>query len=145
MRIGYLFLFLAVFSEIIYAILHKPAGESGIDGYLGGAIVEAAAMLLGVVVCVSRWGFNGEAPSYTAWGIIFCAAVGVAAFGIDSFTMISYQHKFPLFVVATLVVAAIPVSSTLVDYFYYNVKISACDWALISIITAASSVLSWGK
>lgn len=146
MRPGYIFLFLAVFCEAIYAVLHKPAGGNT-DAFLGSAIIGFTAGALGLLGCLVSWHTTGEAPSWTYAGIIFSLAVGVAAFGIDFSTLKAYspQYNLPLYLVATLIVAIVPISSTLADCYFYKKIPSLEEGFLIVVIMAASIKLSWGK
>jgi len=146
MKPGYIFLFLAVFCEAIYAIFHKPAGGN-IDAFLGSAIIGFTAGIAGLIGCFVSWHATGEAPSWTYVGIAFSFAVGVAAFGIDFSTLKAYspQYDFPLYLVATLIIAIVPISSTLADSFFYKKIPSLEEFFLIAVIMAASIKLSWGK
>jgi multidrug transporter EmrE-like cation transporter len=146
MKPGYIFLILAVFCEAIYAILHKPAGGNT-DAFLGSAIIGFTAGICGLIGCLASWYATGEAPSWTYAGIVFSLAVGVAAFGIDFSTLKAYspQHDLPLYLVATLIIAIVPISSTLADCCFYKKIPSLEEFFLIIVITVASVKLSWGK
>jgi multidrug transporter EmrE-like cation transporter len=146
MKASYLILILALFFEAIYAVLHKPAGQN-IDAFFGAAIVGFTEGSIALVVCYSSYRATGEVPSWNLIGVILAAAVGVTAFGIDFSTMKAYSSQFglPLYLVGTLIVAVVPVVLTLVDHFYYHVKISREDVITIAVIIAASIKLAWGK
>ena len=146
MRPGYIFLFLAVFCEAVYAILHKPAGGNT-DAFLGSAIIGFTAGTAGLIGCFVSWQATGEGPSWTYAGIAFSLAVGIAAFGIDFSTLKAYSHQYdlPLYLVATLIIAIVPISSTLADCYFYKKIPSLEEFFLIAVIMAASVKLSWGK
>lgn len=146
MRKGYFYLFLAVFCEAIYAVLHKPAGGNT-DAFLGAAIIGFTAGILGLMGCFISWHATGASPTWTFWGIIFSLAVGVAAFGIDFSTLKAYspQYDLPLYLVATLIIASVPITSTLADCYFYKKIPSIEEGILIIVIMVASIKLSWGK
>lgn len=146
MKLCYIFLFLAIFSEIVYAILHKPAGRN-VDACLGSAIIGFTVGIIGLAGCLFSFYRTGEAPSWTFVGVAFCVAVGIAAFGIDFSTLKVYspEYDLPLYLVATLIIAFVPISSTLADCCFYKKLPSLQEFFLISIIMAASIKLTWGK
>jgi purine-cytosine permease-like protein len=146
MRRGLHFLGLAIFSEAVYAILHKPAGRN-MDACLGAAIIGFTVGIVGLAGCFFSYIRTGEVPSWAFTGIVFSVAVGIAAFGIDFSTLKVYspQYDLPLYLVATLIIAFVPVTSTLADYLYYKKLPSLQEAFLIAIIMAASIKLTWGK